>query len=126
MAIQPTSFSKRLSENHEKVITSSQNSGGNISGLTTFNPQKPPNTPLKQSMKQMKHPPSASSTTNRGEENTTQKLLPRRNVYESQKTMKRQLENEQQETSREHLIGPNDPHPSASRTKKRIGYPGVH
>ena len=46
VAIQPTSFSKRLSE-HEKVITSSQNSGGNISGLTTFNPQKPPNTPLK-------------------------------------------------------------------------------
>ena len=33
---------------------------------------------------------------------------------------------EEQETSRERLTGPNDPNPSASRTKKRIGYQGVH
>lgn len=33
---------------------------------------------------------------------------------------------EEQDTSRERLTGPNDPNPSASRTKKRIGYQGVH
>jgi len=34
VAIQPSAFSKRLSDANDKMITSSQNSGGNLSGIT--------------------------------------------------------------------------------------------
>lgn len=74
VAIQPSSFSKRLSSQaniEEKMITSSQNSGCNISGQTLVNPQKPPNTPLKQSMQSMQPTHSSNVFAVAAEEATT-------------------------------------------------------
>ena len=117
VAIQPSSFSKRLSNtNDEKVITSSQNSGCNISGQTLINHQKPPNTPLKQSMQSMQ--PSSSNNVSAAEDSTTQKMQTRRStVYDNMMTKKR---HEQKLASSE----PRGSTPSRSnkRTQKRANY----
>ena len=90
------------------MITSSQNSGGNISGLTLAPAQKPPNTPLKQSMQSM-HPNQKKSMTS-NDENTTQKMGHRRNtVYDNMLTKKR------------HEIEVSSLEPkSSNRTQKRV------
>lgn len=114
VANKPSSFSKRLSDNHEKLITSSQNSGGNISGLTLVDAQKPPNTPLKQSMQSMHL--NFANNTGCGEDNTTQKPVHSRvaTVYENIRTKKRQ---EKQLSSE-----PRSDKITSNRTQKRVTY----